>query len=521
MHIAHIASEMAPFVKVGGLGDVMSGLCRQQVKKGHRVTAILPKYDLISDAHLAKATLLNDSIQCVCGGDEFTSSIYKSIWNGVEVLWIESGHQSDYFKRNRVYGCSDDVARFTSFCSTAIAMINHLKVKPDLYHLHDWHTAPFALMQKHLNERFNCQRPLVLTVHNFDYQGHLDANNLSKFDIDPDDLPKICRQTDGINLLKAAIQRVDFLTTVSPNYCAEVQTPLGGRGLDLMLLKKKEQRAFEGILNGIDTSYWTPKENAYLPLGFEADTLSYSDKKRADSDQKNKFKQLLADKLEIKPSCGPWVVCVTRLVPQKGLDFIEQAIFKTLEAEGTFLLMGHSPIPAVHKRFDELRQKFDGAHRARILLEYQEPLTHWFFAAADMLIVPSIFEPCGLTQMIGMRYGAIPIVRKTGGLADSVFDFELSSVPRSRRNGFCFDNPHPADFDRALKRAFFAWKHQPAKWHKWVDQVMRLDFSWKKAESRFAQIYKNIIFDKSQKKMIDRSYENFMDEDSRLIAISE
>ncbi len=520
MHIAHIASEMAPFVKVGGLGDVLSGLCRQQVSRGHKVTAILPKYDLISDTCSAHAVLLNDYIFCRAGHQEYHCRIWKSEWNGVEVLLIDNGHRLDYFNRKKIYGCSDDIARFTSFCSSSIQLFRQWGQSPDLFHLHDWHTAPFAMMRDQLDPTPAASSPLVLTVHNFDYQGHLDGGNMRLFNIDPAKITSDAWQGEGVNMLKAAVSRVDYLTTVSPNYCQEVQTPLGGRGLNLQLVQKAQQKAFRGILNGIDISYWTPKNNAYLPIGFEAQNLKFSDPARGDCDQKKELKQRLGRRLKLPPSQGPWVTCVTRLVPQKGLALIEQALFKTLSCGGTFLLMGNSPIPAVHQKFEKLRQSLGEKSGARILLNYEEHMAHWLFAAADMVIVPSIFEPCGLTQMIGMRYGTIPIVRKTGGLADSVFDFETSVKCPSQRNGFCFDEPTHGDFNRALERAFGIWRRDPLKWQKWVHQVMKLDFSWRAPEKEFSEIYSNLVRKMAPKEPIASNDASSFDERDLPIALS-
>lgn len=492
MHIAHISSEMAPFIKVGGLGDVLSGLCRQQAQQGHRVTVILPKYDLISDTCHARARLMKDFIFCRAGQEDYHCRIWKTIWNDVQVLCIENRHSAKFFERRTVYGCTDDVRRFTSFCSTIVQLFRQWGTAPDLFHLHDWHTAPFALLRGTLAPTPAAKTPCILTVHNFEHQGHLDVNTLSHFNIPKAQIPENAREGSGINLLKAAIPHTNYLTTVSPNYCSEVQTPLGGRGLQKLLLDRARNGLFEGILNGIDTSYWTPTGNAYLPLAFEESSLSFSHANHSECVQKRELKQRLIRRLNLTDTAGPWVICISRLVPQKGLDLIEYALEKTYAIGGTFILLGSSPIPAVKHRFEQLRARHQRAGRACIIPDYEESLAHWLFAAGDLLIVPSIFEPCGLTQMIGMRFGTIPLVRQTGGLVDTVFDFETSDKPPLERNGFCFGLPTTQELDAALTRAFTAWKHHPARWQMWMRQVMKLDFSWKRPAQRYEQIYRRV-----------------------------
>lgn len=517
MHIVHIASEMAPFVKVGGLGDALSGLCRQQAKCGHQVTAILPKYDLISDTCLARARLLAEFIFCKAGPDEYHCRVWRTQWNGVQVLWIDSHHPGKYFERQRVYGCDDDVNRFVSFCASVAQLFRQWGTAPDLFHLHDWHTASFSLLGGSLKPAPAAKTPCVLTVHNFDHQGLIDFGTLRHFHIPMSQIPHEAWQHSGVNILRAAILRTRCVTTVSPNYCREVQTPLGGRGLDSLLQKRARESAFEGVLNGIDTTYWTPKDNAYLPLAFDKKSLVFSSPDRPDCDQKRELKGRLAQRLGLPESRGPWVVCVTRLVPQKGLDLIEHALKKTLQAGGTFLLIGSSPIPAVQRHFEELRGHLRGSENARIILNYEESLAHWLFATGDLIIVPSLFEPCGLTQMIGMRFGTIPVVRKTGGLADTVFDFEQSAKPRGQRNGFTFELPTSRQLEETLMRAFGIYRNSPETWQRWVQQVMNLDYSWRQPAEHYQLVYRRALGLPVRQEACDKS--TWTDEEPFLAAL--
>jgi starch synthase len=284
----------------------------------------------------------------------------------------------------------------------------------------------------------------------------------------------------NINLLKGGIEYSDFVTTVSPTYEKEIKTVEGGCGLHLLLAKHSNK--LKGILNGIDFEYWNPATDPLL--------LNKYDLKTA---QKGKAanKAELRKKFGLKESKGPLVCAISRLVPQKGPELMVYGLKKTVEKEGQFVLLGTPATPEMGIQFQALQKEFSKNKSTVIHLEYDESLAHLTYAASDMILIPSIFEPCGLSQMIGLRYGCVPLVRYTGGLADSVFDVETSKKPENERNGFVFDFPDSTGIDWALDRSLKYYK-DTAKWAKIVEQGMQCDYSWSRSADEYLQIYNQL-----------------------------
>ena len=296
---------------------------------------------------------------------------------------------------------------------------------------------------------------------------------------------------DTINLLQGAIVYSDFVTTVSPNYAKEVLTPLGGRGLDGILRKYKDK--FKGVLNGIDYSFWNPEIDRYLPAHFSPREIPMNKKDRNTLDKKAYIKNILRERLFLSEEHRPIVGCIARLVPQKGIDLIKHTLHYTLEKGGQFVLLGSSPIPSISEEFQDLKRYFYDHPRVHLNLHHNEELAHLIYAASDMFIVPSLFEPCGLTQMIALKYGAVPIVRKTGGLADTIYDIDYSGKPFDETNVYVFDYPDAKGIESALSRAFDCWFRHPDRWRKLMINGMKVDFSWNKPSNEYLEIYKHLI----------------------------
>jgi starch synthase len=292
---------------------------------------------------------------------------------------------------------------------------------------------------------------------------------------------------ETINLLKGAIVYADYITTVSPTYSWEVTTMEGGRGLDSTI--KKYSNKFEGVLNGIDNAYWNPETDRHLPLHFSSRESPKTKKDSCIVDAKGAIKQILRQRLELAEEHRPIVGCITRLVPQKGIEMIKHVIKTITGKGGQFVLLGSSPIPSIDAEFHKLKAHFNDHPHVHLILQHQEDLAHLIFGGSDIFIVPSLFEPCGLTQLIAMRYGAIPVVRKTGGLADTVFDVDAENA-KDRANGYVFEHPDNQGVDSALDRAIHSWYDNPDKWRKLVIHDMNQDFSWNKPSERYLEIYK-------------------------------
>ncbi len=487
MYIVQIASEVAPIAKVGGLADVMMGLNRELKLKGNKVEIILPKYDSLEAKNL--------TLECRQTG---VRSLFKDSWHE-NTIWhtyinhdqsltlLESHHPSLFFNRGCIYGCHDDIDRFLSFSRAALDWLALQQETPDIIHIHDWETAAIAFLirQGPFKKRFEKTRT-VLTIHNIAYQGQCTVEDLNKIGLPGAwyDAPGRLLEDFGssLNLLKGGIVFSDYTTTVSPTYAKEVLSPEGGKGLQLAL--KENIHKFSGILNGIDYNYWNPETDPHIYSPYSAQDLSGKAANKAG----------LRDELGLDHAVDkPLAVAITRLVQQKGVELIKHAIHKSHEKGMQCIILGTTPDPAIHYEFVNLAQKYAKDPDVRILLAQEEDLAHKLYAGSDIFLMPSLFEPCGLGQLIALRYGSIPVVRKTGGLADTVFDVNYSGKPFDETNGFVFDDPDLMGIDSALDRALNLWKTEPDTWKKLMVQAMNKDFSWNNSSGLYIDMYKKIL----------------------------
>ncbi|KAG6517686.1 probable starch synthase 4, chloroplastic/amyloplastic isoform X1 [Zingiber officinale] len=489
LHIIHIAAEMAPVAKVGGLGDVITGLSKALQRKGHLVEIVLPKYDCIQYDLIADLKALDVVIESYFDGQLFRNKIWVGTIEGLPVYFIEPHHPAKFFWRGTYYGEHDDFKRFSFFSRAALELLYEAGKRPDIIHCHDWQTAFVAPLYwdiyaaKGLNSARIC-----FTCHNFEHQGTAPASELSSCGLDVHQMNRSDRMQDNsahdrVNPVKGAIVFSNIVTTVSPTYAQEVCTAEGGRGLHETL--KSFSKKFVGILNGIDTDAWNPSTDKYISAQFHADDL------RGKAENKNAIRKHL--KLSWSNSSQPLVGCITRLVPQKGVHLIRHAIYRTLELGGQFVLLGSSPVLHIQREFEDIAMHFNSHPDVRLLLKYDDALSHLIYAASDMFIIPSLFEPCGLTQMIAMRYGSVPIARKTGGLNDSVFDVNDNTVPEQYRNGFTFLPPTEQGLSSVMGRAFRYYSTNPEGWQQLIQKDMTLDFSWDSSASQYEELYERSV----------------------------
>ncbi len=459
MKIMHVAAELAPIVKVGGLGDVVHGLSKALLKRGHTVEVVLPEYDTLDLSDLEFLKVVDNNHIVSFGQTHHTNTLWEGMIDGIPLLFIESHDANGYFERGKVYGCPDDNARFLYFCAAALSYL--LKKGCDVVHLHDWHTAALAGLIKNTP---TIEVQTVFTIHNFAYQGLCNEHDLEKLDWVDESL----RDGESYNLLKGGIIYADQVTTVSPNYARELLTSdLGG---SLQGTLKRHQTKFSGILNGIDYSYWNPQTDPHLPLHYSLRSL----------DKKGDVKEELKARLSLADEKSPLVCVVTRLVAQKGPELIKAALLRTLEWGGQFVLLGSALDQATHTQFYNLKRKLAGSAHVHLELTYNEALSHIVYAAGDLFLVPSLFEPCGLTQLIAMRYGTVPVVRRTGGLSDTVFD---------GKNGFTFTPFTVEGINTALDRAFQTWYEHPLKWRAMQLSGMEEDYSWERPAEEYLTVY--------------------------------
>ncbi|KAL8103493.1 hypothetical protein AgCh_027906 [Apium graveolens] len=435
LHVIHIAAEMAPVAKVGGLGDVLTGLSKALQQKGHLVEVVLPKYDCMQYEHVQDLRGLDMILESFFEGRMFRNKVWVGTVEGLPVYFIEPHHPGNFFWRGQLYGEHDDFRRFSYFSRAALELLLQLGKRPDIIHCHDWQTAFVAPLYwdiyapKGLNSARIC-----FTCHNFEYQGTAPASELALCGLDVSHLNRPDRMQDHsahdrINPLKGAIVYSNIVTTVSPTYAQEVRTAEGGKGLHSTL--NSHSKKFVGILNGIDTDTWNPATDIYLKVQYSVNDLQ----------GKHDNKEALRRQLHLSSAdvCRPLVGCVTRLVPQKGVHLIRHAIYRTLELGGQFVLLGSSPVPHI--------------------------------------------------QMIAMKYGSVPVARKTGGLNDSVFDIDDDSIPVQFRNGYTFFTADEQGFNSALDRAIYHYKNDRDSWQQLVQKNMNIDFSWDSSALQYEELY--------------------------------
>lgn len=487
MHIIHIASELAPIAKVGGLADVVFGLARETQKKGHTVEIILPKYDCIDYSALQNLKPEFRELWSFDGPYRYHNTIWSAEVQGLKILLLEPHHPGYYFSRGSIYGFPDDVDRFIYFSRACMEYLFKSGKKPDIIHIHDWATALVAPLYKEMYIPLGFRtKGVVLTVHNLEHQGKCSPQNITRAGLRGEDYLTPAKMQDpflpaNLNLLKGGIEYSDFITTVSPTYEKEIKTVEGGCGLNTLLVK--HQNKLRGILNGIDFDYWNPETDPLIPAKYNFKTLQNG---------KQACKAEWRKKMGMKEVKGPLVCAISRLVPQKGPELMLYSLKKILENDGQFALIGTTSNTEMETLFKTAQKNLAKNKNAVIHLQYDEPLSHLTYAASDMIVIPSIFEPCGLNQMIGLRYGCVPLVRRTGGLADSVFDMDTSQKPENERNGFVFDFPDTSGIDWALNRALKCYKEDPSRWGKIALQGMQCDYSWSRSTDAYLDVYKKV-----------------------------
>lgn len=498
MHIVHVTAEMAPIAKVGGLGDVVTGLARACLHRGHRVEVMLPFYECLQKEQINDLTL-SDTYLSYHNGDWVSTRAYRGHVTGIPVILIEPANQ--FFKGQRVYGGSyNELEAYLFFSRACLELMQVTATQPDIIHVHEWQTSALSLLYWDMYHKLSVKKPrLILTIHNMEHYGEcrqeqlnicgLDGSVYSTIDKALDDRT-IGHNPERLSLLKGGIVYSNAVTTVSPTYVKET---LCSGWLSNTLMQYCEK--YVGILNGIDTVLWDPATDVFLPAHFQAHEI---EGKQICKQYVQRGLGLDSNLLTVgknstsKGNDSPLVVCITRLVAQKGLHLIRYAINRVAELGGKFILLGTAPDGRVQEEFEYLSNQCKESNNVRLLLTYSEELSHMLYAAADIVLVPSMYEPCGLAQMIGMRYGAVPIVRRTGGLADTVFDVDHDQSHADQPNGFVFEGIDEGSLNGALERAFQYYNEKPQLWMELVSKIMRIDNSWEKSAGEYINLYNSV-----------------------------
>jgi starch synthase len=484
MYIVMVASECAPVAKVGGLGDVVFGLSRELEIRGNAVEIILPKYDCMRYDHIWGLQVAWENLQVPWFNGVVPTTVWFGFVHGRKCFFIEPHSQDHFFERGTYYGFPDEHLRFAFFSKAAMEFMLKSGKRPDVVHTHDWQTGlvPVLLYEMYAHGSMENVRA-VHTIHNFKHQGIVGENVLwftglgrRDYYFSADRLRDDFNPT-ALNLTKGAITYANFTTTVSPQHAWEARHTDQGYGLGHTLHRFGAK--FGGILNGLDYEMWNPEIDPYVAERYTAESL----------DRKYANKQALRHRLMLAEGFKPLVAYVGRLDTQKGVHLIRHALFWSLEHGAQFVLLGSSPELGINNEFWHLKHHLNENPDCHLEIGYDEELAHLIYAGSDMIVVPSIFEPCGLTQMIALRYGTVPIVRAVGGLVDTVFDRDYSDRPVEQRNGYVF---HQADFpglESAMERAFGLWSHHPEEFRQLVRQGMAYDYSWNHPGQDYASIY--------------------------------
>lgn len=489
MKIVQIAAEFAPIAKAGGLGEVLLGLSRELTSQHHEVDVIIPKYAHIPLESLHELKIEVPEFRCTERGQSIANAMWSAVVEDCQLKLLEVRHPSGYFHRDRIYGFPDDIARFLYFSK---AVIEYLKLKKDpidILHIHEWHTAACAILLQSFLAKELTIRSVLFTIHNLEYQGMCATHDLNAIGLDGASYLTADRLQDPIypqtiNLMKGGIVYSNAVNTVSPTYSKEILTPQLGLNLFPFLKKAK----LGGILNGIDTTIWNPATDRFLAARYSSED-SFTKIAKA----KRANKEFLKKKYLLECTDRPLIGAITRLAPQKGTDLIKTAIQQTIDAGGSFILLASTPVLEIREQFEELQRFYQNNPYVHLQFAYNEELSHQIYAALDFLLVPSLSEPCGLTQLIALRYGTIPIVRSTGGLKDTVFDCEDGKVPLEQRNGFVFYEPTSSALHHTILRAIQLYRTDPATFQSILRRGMRCDYSWKKPSQEYLRLYNKLI----------------------------
>lgn len=476
--VLFIASEMTPFIKTGGLGDVVGALPKSLISKGVQVKAIVPLYSMIDYKRYRLKKIMDGN--CVRMGNclEFFSVHHSSYVKGVDTYFIEF---KKYFDRNGVYddrmsrqAYQDNAYRYAFFDRAALQLAKDIGFQPDVIHLHDWQTGLIPYYIKNEKDSFFAKTKTLLTIHNLPYQGRFGADVLSYARIEFKDFHAGAFEDYGcINFLKGGIRFADKLNTVSPNYAKEILTPEFGAGLDWLL--RERQADLKGILNGIDTELWNPKHDLIIPEKYCVKTHNKG---------KEENKRYLVDKAGLSSVDKPIISMCVRLAEQKGIKMLAECIEPVLNTmETQFVIMGQGE-PWANDYFSSLPKKYPG--KIAVGIGYQAEAEHVMCSGADFALVPSLYEPCGLTQMVSQTYGALPIVRSTGGLEDTVLNYnEYYGVG----TGFKFNDVSAQALYNTIGWANATYYDRPQHIEKMREMAMSKNYSWDKSSEDYCQLY--------------------------------
>ncbi|NQT24437.1 glycogen synthase GlgA [candidate division KSB1 bacterium] len=480
-------SEVAPFAKTGGLADVGSALPKALKDDGHDIRVIMPQYRVINERkYVLRDVIRLQDISVQLGKKDITVNVKAAFIpnSKVQVYFID---YKPFFFREGLYidpktgkEFSDNADRFTLFAKGTLETLKKLQWQPDIIHCNDWQTGliPLFLKTLYAEDQFYAKIRTVFTVHNFVYQGIFPSKCLSSFNLND----QFNAEDSGIlqhgkcNFLQAGLSHADLLNTVSETYCREVQSsPEYGCGMESLLQKRK--RDFFGIVNGLDESVWNPESDELIPKKYSA----------AEFEGKQEAKTALLEQLQLNTDSSiPLIGVVSRLTMQKGFDLICDVLDDLMKLDLSMIILGVGD-----KKYETFFKKAEKKYKSKFkfLPAFDEPLAHLISAGSDIFLMPSLQEPCGLTQLSSLKYGTVPIVHHTGGLADTITSFH----PKKKSgNGFVFNEPTKQKMFGTIKEALKLYENTNL-WNKLIQNGMKEDHSWKVSSNKYVQLYQKCI----------------------------
>ena len=492
LNILLVASEAVPFAKTGGLADVAGALPRELARLGHRVSLIMPGYSIIDASRHGLAPSTRLSVPTASGPKE--AIVERGVLPDATLppdrqAQIFAIRHDPYFARKGLYQESgadypDNLERFAFFCRAVIQWLLEVQDKtdwvPDVIHAHDWQTALCLAYLKILYVDYTQRHAIgtLFTIHNLGYQGLFPASEYPMTGLPPSlFVPSGLEFYGSCNVLKSGLIYADLLSTVSQTYSHEIQTSEFGFGLDGLIRERRDRLV--GVVNGIDTDVWNPATDAHLPAQYSAMDLS----------GKRACKNALQTEMRLPVKGVPLLAVVSRLTAQKGLDLVEEIILELMTLDVQLVLLGTGDASA-EARWRSLQARYP--HQLGLRIGFDEGLAHRIEAGADLFVMPSRYEPCGLNQLYSLRYGTVPIVRRTGGLADTVVSYTPIAVNERRATGFMFGD---ASADALLNTVLLALRvyQDRSEWAELIQTGMQTDVSWARSAHAYENVYRQTL----------------------------
>jgi starch synthase len=486
LNILVVSSEAIPYAKTGGLADVAGSLTRELARLGHSLRLVIPRYGSIDGAAHGFKEWRSLVVPTAIGPMRAAIEQAALPDSNVPVLAVRC---DPYFGRAGLYqqdgkDYPDNLERFAFFCRTVMELVPLLEREhgwaPDVLHAHDWQAALAAVYPRTLyaGHAAVSRMGTLFTIHNIGYQGIFPASEFWKTGLGIDLFtPTKLEYHGSLNLLKGGLVYSDLLTTVSPTYSQEIQTPVLGFGLEGVLRERRDRLV--GVVNGIDVDQWGPATDPYLPARYSASDLS----------GKRACKAALQQELKLPVRNVPLLGIVSRLAAQKGLDLVAEVLPELMMLDVQVVLLGTGE-PALEGLFRLLQSQYP--EKLGLSLGFDEGLAHRIEAGSDMFLMPSRYEPCGLTQLVSLRYGSVPIVRRTGGLADTIVPYRPKTILEGKATGFAFGE---STADALLTTILLALRvyEDPKEWTALMQAGMHTDVSWSRSARSYADLYHRVV----------------------------